>query len=333
MNLPIVLLIGPTASGKSDAAMALAERFNADIVSVDSALVYRDMNVGTAKPSQVERARIPHHLIDLVDPTERYSVAQFIADCLAAIHTIQMRGKLPLLVGGTMMYADALLRGMSDVPPTDAAVRQQIRERSDRLGIAALHAELSHVDPATAARLAVNDTQRIERALEVWTMTGQTLSSLQGHRKPALAALPHTVIRWMPQDRAWLHARCEARLTHMFAHGLIEEVKSLQVKYDLQPSLSSMRCVGYRQVLDALEGRAPVGEMQSRALFATRQLAKRQTTWLRSMTGDVVACDQAQAVRDASVLIERAIAASAANTKDRSNASNRSLGIELGSVA
>jgi tRNA dimethylallyltransferase len=157
MPLPVVLLIGPTASGKSDAAMALAERFNAEIVSVDSALVYRDMNVGTAKPTHEERARIRHHLIDLVDPTERYSVAQFINDCLTAIKDIQARSKLPLLVGGTMMYADALIRGMSEVPPTDDAVRQHIRERRERLGIAALHAELAQVDPATAGRLSVDD--------------------------------------------------------------------------------------------------------------------------------------------------------------------------------
>jgi tRNA dimethylallyltransferase len=308
--LPVVLLIGPTASGKSDAALTLAERFNGEIVSIDSALVYRDMNVGTAKPTFAERERIAHHLIDLIDPTERYSVAQFLTDCLAAIDDIRSRGKLPLLVGGTMMYADALIRGMSDVPPTDEVVRKAIHERRERLGIAVLHAELVAVDPITAARLSVNDTQRIERALEVWTMTGTPVSAMQGQRKPALADRPHKVILWTPTDRAWLHARCETRLTQMFNNGLVDEVKSLQRKYVLHDALPSMRCVGYRQVLDVLEARAPLAEMKDRALFATRQLAKRQLTWMRGMSGDAVECDTVhgnQAVDSAARIINRAV--------------------------
>ena len=294
--LPVVLLIGPTASGKSAAALDIAEKFNAEIVSVDSALVYRHMNIGTAKPSAEELARAPHHLIDLIDPTERYSAARFITDCLRAIHDIRARGRLPLLVGGTMMYADALLRGMSDVPPTDPSIRAEIAARRERDGVAALHAELAKVDPITAARLPVNDMQRIERALEVWLMTGVPLSAQQGQRKPALAGIQYTTILWQPEDRAWLHARCELRLNTMFASGFVDEVRALCARFSLHADLASMRCVGYRQVLDVLEGRAPEAELFDRSLFATRQLAKRQLTWMRGMSGETIACDEHDAL-------------------------------------
>jgi tRNA dimethylallyltransferase len=311
LTFPVILLVGPTASGKSAAALTLAERFNGEIVSIDSALVYRDMDIGTAKPTADELARVPHHLIDLIDPTERYSVARFVTDCLAAIADIQARGRLPLLVGGTMMYANILVNGMSDVPPADEAIRAGLAARRASEGIASLHAELSRVDPITAARLPPTDSQRIERALEVWHIAGVPLSSLQGQKKSALAEVPHAVLRWLPRDRAWLHARCEARLTTMFAQGFVAEVEALQRQYVLTPDLPSMRCVGYRQVLDALDGRTPKAEMMERALFATRQLAKRQITWLRGFAGQAINCDAADSVTLASLAIERAITQSA----------------------
>ena len=306
MLAPVVLLVGPTASGKSAAAMTLAERFNAEIISIDSALVYRDMNIGTAKPSATEQAQVPHHLIDLIDPTQAYSVARFVADCQAAIADIRSRGRMPLLVGGTMMYANMLVNGMSDVPPADAVIRAELNARRERDGIELLHAELMQVDPVTANRLPPTDTQRIERALEVWMIAGTPLSALQGQRKPALAGLRKLILRWLPADRAWLHKRCEARLNAMFAQDFVAEVESLRTKYKLTADMPSMRCVGYRQVLDVLEGRAPKAEMFDRALFATRQLAKRQITWLRGFEGDVVECDSADAVEHAASLIEKA---------------------------
>lgn len=308
MTSPVVLLVGPTASGKSAAAMALAERFDGEIVSIDSALVYRDMDIGTAKPTPAERAQIPHHLIDLIDPAESYSVARFVTDCRAAIADVHSRGRVPLLVGGTMMYANVLVHGMSDVPPADPTIREQLTVRIAVEGIEALHSELMRVDPATAQRLPPTDTQRIERALGVWLMTGTPLSSLQGQRKPALAEYACHVIRWMPADRGWLHARCESRLGTMFAEGFVDEVEQLRHKYALHADLPSMRCVGYRQVLDVLEGRAPREEMLERALYATRQLAKRQITWLRSFEGEVITCDGDDALDGASRFVERALA-------------------------
>lgn len=300
----VFLLVGPTASGKSAAALALAPRFNAEIVSIDSALVYRDMNIGTAKPSAAELAAVPHHLIDLIDPTETYSVAQFVADCRAAIAAIHARGRVPLLVGGTMMYANVLVHGMSDVPPSDAAVRATVQARCAAEGIAALHAELARVDPVTAARLPVTDTQRIERALEVWLQTGAPLSSFQGQRRAALDGMTPRIVRWLPAHRAWLHARCETRLAAMFAQGFVAEVEALRAHYGaaLHADLPSMRCVGYRQVLDVLDGRAPRETMLDRALFATRQLAKRQITWLRSFPGEIVHCDAPDAEAQAAAV-------------------------------
>ncbi len=306
MAAPVVLLVGPTASGKSAAAMMLAEQFNAEIVSIDSALVYCDMNIGTAKPSAEEQAQVPHHLIDLIDPTEAYSVARFVADCQVAIADIYSRGRMPLLVGGTMMYANMLVNGMSDVPPADEAIRADLSVRRERDGIESLHAELMKVDPATASRLPPTDTQRIERALEVWMIAGTPLSALQGQRKPALAGLRSLVLRWLPSDRGWLHSRCTDRLNSMFAQNFVAEVEALRTKYKLTADMPSMRCVGYRQVLDVLEGRAPKAEMFDRALFATRQLAKRQITWLRSFDGDVVECDSPDAIDQVAFRIERA---------------------------
>ena len=304
MARPVVMLVGPTASGKSAAALALARQFGGEIVSIDSALVYRDMNIGTAKPTAAERAEVPHHLIDLIAPTETYSVARFASDCRAAIDSVHARGHLPLLVGGTMMYANVLVHGMSDLPPTDAVVRAQVQARCAAEGIAALHAELARVDPVTAARLPATDTQRIERALEVWLLTGKPLSSLQGQRRSVLADLDLFIIRWLPQTRAWLHLRCEERLNTMFAQGFVAEVESLRSHYSLHPDLPAMRCVGYRQVLDVLEQRSPREDMFDRALFATRQLAKRQLTWLRSFPGVEVACDAPDALVKAQALLQ-----------------------------
>ena len=306
MAAPVVFLVGPTASGKSAAALQLAARFNAEIISIDSALVYRDMNIGTAKPSAAEQAQVPHHLIDLIDPTETYSVARFVTDCQAAIADIHCRGRMPLLVGGTMMYANMLVNGMSDVPPADAAIRAELSARRERDGIESLHAELLTIDPVTATRLPPTDTHRIERALEVWMISGTPLSALQGQRKPALAGLRSLVLRWLPGDRAWLHSRCAARLGSMFAQDFVAEVESLRSTYTLSADMPSMRCVGYRQVFDVLDGRAPKAELFDRALFATRQLAKRQITWLRSFEGDIVDCNAADAVERATVLIKHA---------------------------
>ena len=311
MPLPVVLLVGPTASGKSLAAITLAREFNAEIVSIDSALVYRDMKIGTAKPTAAERSLVPHHLIDLISPLESYSVARFVADCRAAIDAIHSRGRMPLLVGGTMMYANVLVNGMSEVPPSDSAIRAELTAQRERDGIASLHAELAAVDPVTAQRLPPSDSQRIERALEVWRLTGTPLSSLQGHRVPALGGMDFMLLRWLPTDRAWLHHRCERRLADMFGNGFVAEVEALRVNYPLHADLPSMRCVGYRQVLDVLEGRTPEAELFDRALFATRQLAKRQITWLRGFEGDTVStveCAAADALQRTRELIQRAVA-------------------------
>lgn len=291
--------------------MTLAQEFDAEIVSIDSALVYRDMNIGTAKPTAEERAQVPHHLIDLISPMESYSVARFVTDCREAIAAIHSRGRMPLLVGGTMMYANMLVNGMSEVPPSDPAIRAELAAQREREGIASLHAELAVIDPITAQRLPPADTQRIERALEVWRITGAPLSSLQGHRVPALAGMDFLMLRWLPVDRAWLHRRCQQRLTEMFASGFIAEVEALRVKYPLHADLPSMRCVGYRQVLDVLEGRAPEAELFDRALFATRQLAKRQVTWLRGFEGaavQTIECDNANALSHVRELMQQTIA-------------------------
>ncbi len=294
----ISLWLGPTASGKSAAALELAERLGYEIVSIDSAQVYRGMDIGTAKPSLEERQRVPHHLIDLIEPHEPYSVARFARDCAAAITDIERRGARPLLVGGTMMYADCLLRGMSELPPTDPAVRAEFEAECERLGLAALHARLAELDPSTAARLAPGDRQRILRALEVERMTGQPLSALQGSRR-SLLDRRFRVLLWQPEDRAWLHARCAERLQRMFAQGFIDEVKSLQGRYGLSLTHASMRAVGYRQVLEGLASGASQAVMAERALYATRQLAKRQLTWMRGMPGQVIACDKPDAPRQA----------------------------------
>lgn len=282
-TLPAILLMGPTASGKSALALALAERFPVEIVSVDSAQVYVGMDIGTAKPDLATRARIAHHLIDLIPPTEAYSAACFRSDALAAIAAIRGRGRLPLLVGGTMLYFKALHEGLSNLPPANPVVRAELDARAAAEGWPAMHAELARVDPPTAARLAPNDAQRIQRALEVWTLTGQPLSAQQGAREAGDALGAHVALALLPTDRARLHAAIAARFDAMLAAGLIDELAGLRQRFPLRPELPSMRSVGYRQAWEYLDGAIGADEMRAKGIAATRQLAKRQFTWLRAM--------------------------------------------------
>jgi tRNA dimethylallyltransferase len=291
--LRCLCLAGPTASGKSAAALAIAEIVDTEIISVDSALVYRSLDIGTAKPTAAERAAVPHHLIDIVEPTEAYSAARFAADTQRLIGEIAARGRLPLLVGGTMLYFKALFDGLDPLPPADARVRAEIDALAAAEGWPAVHAELQRVDPLTAARLAAHDAQRLQRALEVYRLTGRPLSALHSG---APRRAPPPLIALEPDDRAWLHARIAERFGRMLEAGLIDEVRALRARGDLHARLPSMRCVGYRQVWEALD-RGDLADVAVRAIAATRQLAKRQLTWLRSMTHrHVVACDDADAV-------------------------------------
>ncbi|GAA4428970.1 tRNA (adenosine(37)-N6)-dimethylallyltransferase MiaA [Acidovorax lacteus] len=303
-------LAGPTASGKTAGALALAavigRQVPVEIISVDSALVYRGMDVGTAKPTPEERAAVPHHLIDIRDPLQAYSAAEFVHDTEALITAIRARGALPLLVGGTMLYFKALFEGIDDMPAADPAVRAALDARAAVEGWPALHAELARVDPATAARLAPGDSQRIQRALEVWQVSGRPLSSFhqRSERQATQGAEGSTagqpdipLFSLEPTDRAWLHARIAQRFDAMLAHGLLDEVSALRARGDLHPDLPSMRCVGYRQSWEYLDGQCSRAELRERGIAATRQLAKRQVTWLRSMPArHVVAADQPQAV-------------------------------------
>jgi tRNA dimethylallyltransferase len=281
-----ICLAGPTASGKSALALQLADalrdEIGLEIVSVDSAQVYRGLDIGTAKPDAAERARVPHHLIDLLEPEQAYSAALFVRDASAAAEAIRARGRLPLLVGGTMLYFKALRDGLDAMPAADAALRARIDARAAAEGWPALHAELQRVDPATAARLAPNDAQRIQRALEVWQLTGQPLSAL--HRR---SAAPADRGRWplitlQPQSREWLHQRIAQRFDAMLAAGFVDEVRRLRQRPALQPLMPSMRSVGYRQAWAALDSGA-LDSLRDAGIAATRQLAKRQITWLRSM--------------------------------------------------
>ena len=274
------MLLGPTASGKSHLALALAQRLPAEIVSVDSALVYRGMDIGTAKPTAAERAQVPHHLIDLVDPDHAYSAGRWREDALRAIEDILARNKLPLLVGGTMLYYKALVSGLDALPGADAALRIEIDAEAARRGWPALHAELAKLDPVSAARIQPGDAQRIQRALEVWRLTGKPLSSLQGGSSPRLPFEIRAYAR-IPAREA-VHAAIEKRFDEMLDRGLVEEVQGLRQDYPLTADMPSMRAVGYRQVWAFLEGEISREEMRSRAIAATRQLAKRQMTWLRS---------------------------------------------------
>ncbi|UZD56112.1 tRNA (adenosine(37)-N6)-dimethylallyltransferase MiaA [Caldimonas aquatica] len=310
-RVPYVCLAGPTASGKTAAALAFATRVPVEIVSVDSALVYRGMDIGTAKPTLAERERVPHHLIDILDPTQSYSAAQFVADAKRLVDEIRARGRLPLLVGGTMLYYKALLEGIDELPAADVAVRAELDLWAAREGWPALHAELSRVDPDTAARLAPTDAQRIQRALEVYRITGRPLSSFHTRAREASGAVREAtaapLVSLEPSERAWLHDRIAARLHRMLEDGLVDEVRALRARGDLSLMLPSMRCVGYRQVWEMLDGAYDLDELPSRAIAATRQLAKRQLTWLRAMPERmVVACDREDALDHAVAALLRA---------------------------
>jgi tRNA dimethylallyltransferase len=280
-----LLLLGPTACGKSALAMRLAGQVPLEIVSIDSAQVYRGMDVGTAKPSAAERAAVPHHLIDIREPDDPYSVAEFVRDATAAIEAIRSRGRLPLVVGGTMLYAKALREGLSTLPAADPKLRARLDAEARELGWPAMHARLAAADPVTAARLPLNDSQRIQRALEIHELTGAPMSELiGGDRSQALAS---TTIALIPGNRAELHRRIEQRFDAMLGAGLLDEVRVLRAR-GLHPDLPSMRSVGYRQALQHLDRKSTFAEFRAAGIAATRQLAKRQITWLRSMPDAIV---------------------------------------------
>jgi len=304
-------LVGPTASGKTAVALALAAEFPVEIISVDSALVYRGMDIGTAKPSLAERQAVVHHLMDIRDPTQTYSAADFARDAATLIGDIRSRGKLPLLVGGTMLYVKALIEGLDDLPLADSDIRADIQEEAYDKGWPALHAQLALVDPQAAQRLPPHDAQRIARALEVWRITGKPMSSFFGATRVAGPRI--ALLSLEPLDRAWLHKRIAQRFDAMLELGLLEEVKALRERGDLQPDLPSMRCVGYRQAweaLDAVDAGMPLDTamrlLRERGIIASRQLAKRQLTWLRGMPErQVLACESPSVVADVMAALAR----------------------------
>lgn len=278
----IITLMGPTASGKTDLAIYLTEQFPVDIISVDSAMVYRGLNIGSAKPSEEELAKAPHRLIDVVDPADAYSAARFRKDALQEMASIIEAGRIPLLVGGTMLYFRSLLQGLSELPTSDEATRKKLEQQANEIGWEKMHQRLAEVDAEAAERIHPNDPQRISRALEVYEMTGKPMSQLQKEQKAE--PLPYQVLKLalIPSDRAVLHQRIEKRFSKMLEQGFIDEVKALRERGDLHEDLPAIRAVGYRQVWDYLSGRIDYTEMQERGVIATRQLAKRQFTWLRS---------------------------------------------------
>jgi tRNA dimethylallyltransferase len=287
-----VAIMGPTASGKTAAALAIAKERPVEIISVDSALVYRGMDIGTAKPNAEELASAPHHLIDIIDPLDAYSVAQFRADAIRLVAEIQARGRLPLLVGGTMMYFKGLNDGLDDLPTADADVRARLDAEAARIGWPGMHAKLREVDPVTADRLAPNDAQRINRALEIYELSGKPMSALLARR--AKPELPFDLVPFAlePSDRAVLHARIALRFDQMLGKrddtGIVAEVAGLRARGDLHANLPSMRCVGYRQAWEYLDGSIDRAQLRETGIVATRQLAKRQLTWLRSMPERIV---------------------------------------------
>jgi tRNA dimethylallyltransferase len=295
----VLALLGPTASGKSALAVKAAEQLPIEIVSMDSALVYRGMDIGTAKPAAALCAQVPHHLIDIIDPDQTYSAGRWRNDALVKIEEIHSRNRIPLLVGGTMLYYRALTAGLDELPQADARVRAEIDAQAAARGWPALHAELENVDPKAAERIAPNDPQRIQRALEVWRVTGKPLSELQGRRETDLPFRLRGVA--LIPERTVLHQRIAQRFEAMLKLGLIDEVKALRKKYRLNAALPSMRAVGYRQVWEYLEGAIDRDTMREKAIAATRQLAKRQLTWLRSFS-DLVRLD-AGGAQDASVAL------------------------------
>jgi tRNA dimethylallyltransferase len=295
----VICLAGPTAAGKSASTLALAERWPLEIVNVDSATIYRGMDIGTAKPSPAEQAQVPQHLLDIRDPAQSYSAAEFRADALRLIDEIRARGRIPLLAGGTMMYYKALRDGLDDLPQADPSLRAELEARAARDGWPALHAELARLDPVTAARLAPNDSQRIQRALEICQLSGQPMSALLGRQRAAAGDDDnrYLTISLEPSERAALHARIEQRFDAMLANGLLEEVRGLHARADLHPGLPSVRCVGYRQMWAHLDGEISLEEAREQGIAATRQLAKRQITWLRAQPERVIVdCLAADAV-------------------------------------
>lgn len=277
-----ICLMGPTASGKTDLAIHLVQHCPVEIISVDSAMVYRGLNIGSAKPSESELAAAPHRMIDIVDPADPYSAARFREDALSEMETITQAGKVPLLVGGTMLYFRALLNGLSEMPAADEITRQRLAEEGEKLGWNRMHERLAEIDPAAALRIHPNDPQRIQRALEVYEVSGMTMSELQAQQQAS--EFPYRVIKLalIPGDRAFLHQRIEQRFVQMLKAGLVEEVQALFQRGDLHEDLPAIRAVGYRQVWDYLKGKIDYTEMEQRGVIATRQLAKRQLTWLRS---------------------------------------------------
>ncbi|WZB66461.1 tRNA (adenosine(37)-N6)-dimethylallyltransferase MiaA [Achromobacter xylosoxidans] len=298
-TLLVICLAGPTAAGKSASTLALAERWPLEIVNVDSATIYRGMDIGTAKPSPAEQAQVPQHLLDIRDPAQSYSAAEFRVDALRLIDEIRARGRIPLLAGGTMMYYKALRDGLDDLPQADPALRAELEARAARDGWPALHAELARLDPVTAARLAPNDSQRIQRALEICRLSGQPMSALLGRQRAAAGDDDnrYLTISLEPSERAALHARIGQRFDAMLANGLLEEVRGLHARADLHPGLPSVRCVGYRQMWAHLDGEISLEEAREQGIAATRQLAKRQITWLRAQPERVIVdCLAADAV-------------------------------------
>ncbi len=307
-----VCIAGPTASGKTAAALAIAQEHAVEIISVDSALVYRDMDIGTAKPSAAELATVPHHLINIRDPLQAYSAAEFVREAQALICDIHARGKLPLLVGGTMLYFKALFDGLDDMPAASPEIRVALEAEAAAKGWPAMHAELALVDPITAARLAPADSQRINRALEVYRASGLPLSHFHAARDAIKKEAAHAqstgaaaLISLEPADRAWLHTRIAQRFDAMLAAGFLDEMATLRARGDLHANLPSMRCVGYRQAWEAMDAQAASptaglnrADLRDKGIFATRQLAKRQITWLRSMPQrHIVACDAPDALQ------------------------------------
>lgn len=306
---PAIFLMGPTASGKTAAAIAAHSQLPVELISVDSALVFKDMNIGTAKPDAATLVQAPHHLIDLVAPTAAYSAASFREDALGLMAEITARGKVPLLVGGTMLYFKALEQGLSGLPEADPVIRAQIDAEAAAEGWPAMHQKLSLFDPVTATRLKPTDVQRLQRAIEVYRITGKTMTELFAEQQKQ--ALPYQLckIALVPSDRKVLHARIEARFDEMLSDDFVDEVKQLLVRYpDLTPESTSMRCVGYRQVLLHLNGEYDLKECRDRGVFATRQLAKRQLTWLRSMENLVeIDCLSKDYVQEVLAVVRHAI--------------------------
>ncbi len=295
-----IFLMGPTASGKTDLAIALRQTLPVEVISVDSALIYKGMDIGTAKPSQAELALAPHCLIDILDPAESYSAMNFRADALKEMADITASGRIPLLVGGTMLYYKALIEGLSPLPSADPNIRAEIEQRAEQQGWAALHQELLKIDPVAGTRINPNDSQRINRALEVFYITGKTMTELTAEQGESL---PYDVLQFAiaPQERAVLHERIEQRFHKMIALGFEEEVKKLYERSDLHIDLPSIRCVGYRQIWEYLQGEISLDEAIFKGICATRQLAKRQITWLRSWQSeltwlDSLAPEQAKAI-------------------------------------